>query len=183
MEEYKGHISAPYNFIEMNEKVYEKQELLGHDVIDKNKCSGLLEYEIDAKTPIIVEDGTEHFYKNAYGKTAIPGSTVRGLVRSNLQILSFSSIADDVQDGRLMYRNVAGGKDRRRYNELLGNKSVQFRDAHGNNRQMSVLSNVKAGYIKNIGNNFYIVPTVVDSIRNLGEMNYYVLSEDYEEEQ
>lgn len=168
-----GYVGAPYNFIEMNEKVYEKAEPVGHDTIDQDKHSGKILYEIEAKTPIMVDDGTRHFYRNAYGKVAIPGSSVRGLVRGNLQILSFSSIADDVQDGALMYRNVANGVDKDSYDTVLGNTLVQV-----GNKRMSVLKNVRAGYIKKDGDKYFIVPTVVDTIDcNLGDMNYYVLSE------
>lgn len=61
-----------------------------------------------AQTPIIVDGGDSHFYKNKDGKAAIPGSTMRGLVRSNMQILSQSSIVDDIADAKLIYRCVGG---------------------------------------------------------------------------
>lgn len=166
------YVGAPYNFIELNKKVYEKKELQPHDLIEPQKHTGEIEYEIEAKTPIMIDDGTGRFYTNIYKKEVIPGSTMRGLVRNNMQILSFSSVADDIQNGKLMFRNVASGKEKGRYNDILGNIP------NGEKGRLSVLKNVKAGYLKNIGNHYHIIPTVVDSIsKETGAMNYYVLSE------
>lgn len=180
MEEYKGYVGAPYNFIELNKKVNKKnkEDLPSHGQIDPEKKSGVIEYEIEAKTPIMIDDGNGNFYRNVYGKAAIPGSSVRGLVRSNMQILSFSSVADDIQNGKFMFRNVANGKEKEYYNEVLGNKTIQYNLSKEKKGQFSVLSNVCAGYIRNDGNKFVIVPTKVDTLdKNSGSMNYYVVSE------
>ncbi len=178
MKEYTGYVGAPYNFIEMNQKVNVKKDLQPHDVIEPEKHSGVIEYEIEAKTPIMVDDGKEQFYQNVYGKAAIPGSTMRGLVRNNMQILSFSSIATDIQNGKLMYRNVAAGKDKKKYNDILGNQVKPYTTADGKRGQMSVLMNVQAGYIRNEGKKYYIIPTVVEAVnKDAGAMNYYVLNE------
>ena len=53
-----------------------------------------------------------HFRKNENGKYCIPGSSVRGLIRNNVQILGFSSFEDDIDDYALMYRNVANGAEK-----------------------------------------------------------------------
>lgn len=172
------YVGAPYNFIELNKKVYEKKELQPHDVIEPQKHTGEIKYEIEAKTPIMIDDGTGRFYTNIYKKEVIPGSTMRGLVRNNMQILSFSSVADDIQNGELMFRNVASGKEKGYYNDVLGNKTKQYTLPNGKEGSLSVLENVKAGYLRNIGNDYHIIPTVVDTIsEETGAMNYYVLSE------
>lgn len=172
------YVGAPYNFIELNKKVYEKKKLQPHDVMEPQKHTGVIEYEVEAKTPIMIDDGTRQFYRNIYGKAAIPGSTMRGLIRNNMQILSFSSAAYDIQNGKLMYRNVAAGKEKDYYNEVLGNKTKQDTLPNGKKVRMSVLKNVKAGYLRNTGNHYHIIPTVVDSIsKETGAMNYYVLNE------
>lgn len=165
-EEYQQYVGAPYNFIGINEKVYEKTEMPPHDVIDKNRKSGKVTYEIEAMMPIFVDNGNGEFYKNCYGEAAIPGSTVRGMVRSNIQILSFSSVKDDIENGYFMYRNVANGKERKAYNEILGNK-IQ--------NKMSVLTNVKAGYIRKRSDHYEIVRTKAD--KKMKGLNYYVLNE------
>ena len=105
---------------------------------------------------------------------------MRGLIRNNVQILGFSSIADDIDDYALMYRNVAGGAERERYNAILGNAVINL----GMNPQtkkpitMSILKNVKAGYIRQENGQYFIYQTCVDKIDNKYEdMNYYILSE------
>jgi CRISPR-associated protein (TIGR03986 family) len=174
---YSGYVGAPYNFIEMNSKVYGKKEIQPHDVIDPKKHTGEIEYEVEAITPVMVDDGKGNFYTNIYSEMAIPGSTMRGLVRNNMQILSFSSFAGDIQDGRLMYRNVAGGNDKDTYDDILGNKPQPYIKADGTKGNMSVLKNVKAGYIRNEGGKYSILPNVVDSQISEEEMDYYVINE------
>lgn len=186
MEAYPGYIGAPYNFIGISRKVNWRgqNQLQPHNVIDTSLKSGKIIYEIEAVTPIFISDGktsdreTEKFYKNCYGQDAVPGSTVRGLVRSNVQILSGSSVAGDIQDGTLMYRNVANGKDKETYNAVLGSGTYQVMGKDGKPHILSVLKNVKAGYITRKNGKYAILPSIVDRIsRDRGEMNYYVVSE------
>jgi CRISPR-associated protein (TIGR03986 family) len=124
-----------------------------------------------------VDGGTGEFHRNAYGKYSIPGSTMRGLIRNNVQILGLCSMADDIDDYALMYRSVAGGADKKLYNTVLGSKQIRISDG---NRQygMGVLVNVRAGYIRNENGKYVIYQTKVDRIKKeMGRMNYYVLSE------
>ncbi len=180
MQKYEGYVGAPYNFIGISPKVYDKKEIYPHHRIDKERKSGRIRYEIETKTPLCCDDGTaEHrFYRDARGQMAIPGSTVRGLVRSNVQILSCSSVLEDIENGYLMYRNVAGGIYRKKYNDTLGNQQIQLSLPGGKRGQLSVLKNVKAGYMRKYNGKYEILPTVIDDLgKDFGAMNYYVLSE------
>lgn len=71
-----SYVGAPYNFVPLGKKVYRKDEMTKHSEI--SGLSGYLEYQVTAKTPIIVDGGDKHFIKIG-GKHAIPGSTMRGL--------------------------------------------------------------------------------------------------------
>ena len=178
-KKYEGYVGAPYNFVGLSDRVYKKDKLQPINVIEKERKSGTITYEITAKTPIFIDNGESEFYKDCYGQYAIPGSTIRGLVRSNVQILSCSSVKDDIQDGHLMYRHVASGLYKETYNHVLGNGTAEIPLPSGKKLHMSVLKNVKAGYIRNVGKHRYVImKTSLDSIREeMGEMNYYVLSE------
>lgn len=169
-----SYVGAPYNFVPLGKKVYRKDEITKHSEI--SGLSGYLEYQVTAKTPIIVDGGDKHFYKNKDGKAAIPGSTMRGLVRSNMQILSQSSIADDIANAKLMYRCVGGSSrnlNKKVYDGTLGSDTVVV----GKGR-FSFLKNVKGGYIGCKNGKYYIIPSSIQTLqRELGEMNYYVLSE------
>ena len=71
MEEYKGYVGAPYNFVGISKKVNwkDKDQLQPHNVIDLDLKSGTIRYEIEAVTPVFVSEGkreggkAEAFYK------------------------------------------------------------------------------------------------------------------------
>lgn len=181
-----SYVGAPYNFVPIYKDVVEveKKQMETHDKIDDQLLTGEITYSVEAKTPIYISDGKKspdgkdisEFTKNERGEYVIPGSSMRGLIRCNAQILGLSSFDDDIDDYRLMYRTVAGGakKDKERYNEILGSGKIDL----GSGKQLSILKNVKAGYIAKKGNEYVIYQTDVDKISSqLQEMNYYVLSE------
>lgn len=139
-----NYVGAPYNFIPFTNHVfqYEEGRQTSHDEVSDELLSGEITYKITAETQIIVDDGTGHFCKNADGQYAIPGSSIRGLIRNNVQILGLSSIREDIDSYALMYRNVASGpkKEKDRYADILGvdNNDVETR---------GIARNVKAGYL------------------------------------
>ena len=147
------YVGAPYNFIPFTNNIfrYEEGKQTSHDDVSDELLSGKITYTITAETPIIVDDGTGHFCKNKDGKYAIPGSSIRGLIRNNVQILGLSSVKEDIDSYALMYRNVASGpkKERKRYAEVLGvdNNDVETR---------GIARNVKAGYLTLKAGKYYI---------------------------
>lgn len=176
------YVGAPYNFVPIREETYEysKEKYPMHNVISSELLSGCIEYKVKALTKILVDGGEKEgeerqigkFYVDAYGRYAIPGSTMRGLVRSNAQILSFSDFDNDIDDYELMYRNVANGADKKRYKDILGS---EIKDG------ISILKNVRAGYIANEQGEYKIYQTCVDKIEgSLQEerRNYYYKSEE-----
>lgn len=178
------YIGAPYNFVPFKEekRVYSVPDTpTPHNSVADDLLSGEISYEFESKTPVFVDDGTDshHFHKNAWGEYSIPGSSIRGLIRNNVQILGFSSFEDDIDDYALMYRNVANNKKKETYdiyNGILG--SEPSRSQKGKKENISVLRNVKAGYIKKEGSHYVIYQTCVDKIKQkYGERNYYILNE------
>lgn len=174
---YEGkYVSAPYNFIPFYNDVVEvkEEQLTNRAKISEELFSGEIKYKFIAKTPIFISDGKDNFFKNEYGKYAIPGSSVRGLIRSNVQILGLSSFEQDIDDYYLMYRNVAAGANKDYYNKnLLGADPITV-----DKQRISVLKKVEAGYITKIGDAYYIYKSILEQITpELCKMNYYVLSE------
>ncbi len=173
------YVGAPYNFVSFSDKVYEypQGKLTAHSDMKDELATGEISYEITTVTPVFVDDGKGEFNRNSRGEYAIPGSTMRGLIRNNVQILGLSSFGDDIDDYALMYRNVAAGLQKDRYNKVLGADTVTL-ETGAKNKQVSVLKNVQAGYIRNVNGKYYIYRTEVDRIQDeFGEMNYYPLSE------
>lgn len=171
-------MGAPYNFVPFSDKVsrIEQKELTSHAAMEDGLYSGEITYTMTAKSPIFVGDGSENFYKGIDGVPTIPGSTVRGLIRNNASILGFAAVGDDIDDYSLMYRAVGVRKDnpnKETYDTVLGAKTIPLGKG-----SISVLKNVKAGYIKKEKGKYKIIPTITGPVSSLlGEMNYYVVSE------
>lgn len=178
------YVGAPYNFVPFCDKVYQysDEKLTAHNDMKEELYTGEISYEITAHTPIMVgsgkkQDEAELFYKDAQGRYAIPGSTMRGLIRNNVQILGLSGFGDDIDDYALMYRAVAGGANKDEYKEILGAKPIPI-DVGGKSVSIGILQNVRAGYIAKENGKYVIYKTKVDTIKKeYGKMNYYVLSE------
>lgn len=183
VEDYVG---APYNFVSLPDTVYSPyKKSISHAEMNDELLNGEIEYTVTAETPIFIDSGMENgdksmgaFHRNGYGEYSIPGSTMRGLIRNNVQILGLSSVGEDIDDYSLMYRKVgAAGYDpaKKTYESRLGNAAVTL----DNGKSISVLKNVRAGYIMKKNSQYYIYRTKVDNIQpnKLGDMNYYVVRE------
>lgn len=167
------YVGAPYNFVPFTNSVfrYAEGKQTNHNDISDELLSGEITYKITAETQIIVDDGSGHFCKNAYGKYAIPGSSIRGLIRNNVQILGLSSVKEDIDSYALMYRNVASGpkKEKKRYAEILGVDN-------NNTETRGIARNVKAGYLTLKSGKYYI-NEVKRSFEK--DTNYLMLSNRY----
>ncbi|MDI6604251.1 MAG: TIGR03986 family CRISPR-associated RAMP protein [Thermoanaerobacteraceae bacterium] len=167
---------APYNFVSFPKKAVSRykefKELPAHNDFKGRKgeklLTGYIEYTLKAETPIIVSKGNEnkgkkltdaYFFVNPNGKYAIPGNTIRGMLRTNCQILSFSNIVggqnkdgiyenSEIEDSRFLYRDVAGN------NSL----SKKYFNVLGINPNIRIAKNLKAGYIVNRAGRYYIIP-------------------------
>lgn len=178
-----SYVGAPYNFVPFSKDVYHypKGKQTKHNDMSEELLSGEISYEMTAKTPVFVGDGrkdgkgTELFHKNERGSYVIPGSTVRGLIRNNVQILGLSEIGDDVDDYALMYRAVASGMEKKRYGETLGTDQINV--GVDKTVMLNVLRNVKAGYIREERGKYSIREAEEHDVGNgKYSMNYYVLS-------
>lgn len=149
---------APYNFIPLSKRVVERytdiEELPGHDEFVNDTLSGEIEYTVENITDLIISNGNGKFFRNIDNKYAIPGSTIRGKLRSNVSILGFSAIAQDIEDDRFLYRRFASSSSNlnKEYNDRLGMKIERV-----NGKSFSTLKNVNAGYVKKISDEEYVI--------------------------
>lgn len=102
----KKHIKAPFNFVPLNEKIYfpDWENQISHDIPFSNGESGEIELELEAVTPIFVRNGHTQddaktknenyisFSKGPDGKYFIPGTSVKGMIRNVLEIMSFGKM-------------------------------------------------------------------------------------------
>ncbi len=93
-------ITAPYNFVPLSEKVFFPPwvEQVNHDIPFSDGESGEIDITITAKSPIFIRDGKKeeefchHTNKEGNKTHYIPGSSIKGMVRNVLEIMSFSKM-------------------------------------------------------------------------------------------
>ena len=94
-------ITAPYNFVPLNKEVYTPYwaDLVSHDIPFEDGESGEIDITITAKSPIFIKDSkNKEEFCNHNGQYYIPSSSIKGMVRNVLEIMSFSKLREEVFD-------------------------------------------------------------------------------------
>lgn len=146
---------APYNFVAIQNKFVVRynqvSDLPHHDIWDENLLSGNITITITADTPMCIANGLKKeegldFFQDANGNYIIPGSSLRGMVRTNMQILGLGKIRADIDfdDTTFFYRDSTSASSSKAvhakeyYTTLLG---VKTKNA------ISCAEHVHAGYL------------------------------------
>ena len=121
---------APYNFVPFLAskqpliRYASMEELPRQDVLAPQLKTGELHVTLTADSPVFVSDGEKeaHFFRDARGTCCIPGSTVRGMLRSNMKILGLGMVhsEEDLADRQIFFRKVAA----KRRDEETGGTSI-----------------------------------------------------------
>lgn len=115
---------APYNFIPLPEQVVEVEvnDLPDQGIFNEGLHTGYFDCELTTSSPIFIRTGMsleqakagkdskdlpEFFYLNDKNLPVIPGSSLRGMLRSLVEIVTFSKIST-VSKLPLVYRSVGG---------------------------------------------------------------------------
>ena len=148
-------VTAPFNFIRFPEEVYIRykscEDLPKYDKYNKSLNTGYLDYEFVNETPIFVGDekskdnNTVDFFRNSDNNISVPGSSMKGVVRANTEILSFS-YPEFIEDRLFLYRKFASADT----------SSQQYKNIIKVERGKSIDTVVKAGYIKKVGNKYFL---------------------------
>ncbi len=143
---------APYNFVPLNHTIVnvDKPELF-------NKYygnTGYIEVKIETKTPVYIRsakgDDDPDFYQQA-GKYRIPGSSLRGMLRTIIEIISWSKFGssqvkkehENKIDKKFFYR---------KFTDKSNDLEKQYREnIVGGNIKHGVYNKTNAGYIKRKG--------------------------------
>jgi len=107
------YIKAPFNFVPVSSEVYYPgwADQISHDIPFSDGISGKLSITIEAKTPIFIRDSkskTEFCHimtSNREKEYFIPGTSIKGMVRNVLEILSFSKF-DKIYDSKYAIRDL-----------------------------------------------------------------------------
>ncbi|WP_127477119.1 TIGR03986 family CRISPR-associated RAMP protein [Sulfurivermis fontis] len=111
-------ISAPYNFVPLAETVVipEWGHLVSHDIPFRDGLCGSIEFTLTAHTPIMIggrrkkqgDSTAVDVFQTPDGQYAIPGSSLKGMIRNVLEIATFSRFRQ-VDDRRLSIRDLTSG--------------------------------------------------------------------------
>lgn len=161
---------APYNFVPLNDKVVEAEPVPDFNAYHHNKHTGYIVLTIETKTPLYIRDSltkdemkekedVERDEKKKYinpnffspgGRPCIPGSSLRGMTRNLVEIVSFSVFGFFEREQKYHFRSFADMslslKDKYTSKMLCGNAST------GHSQQ------VKAGYLIKDGTTYKIKP-------------------------
>lgn len=158
-------VRAPYNFVPFTTKILEYQdEIPAHNAVDPELRTGEIHVTLTAETPVFVSDGNRddpHFFRGPDGAIQIPGSTIRGMVRQNMQILGFGLVRPgvDIEDKRFFYRKLACHKDSAFFNLKKHYHTVlKIKTFYQNQKPYAVPQSVQAGYLRKAGDSYQIQP-------------------------
>lgn len=100
---FKTKSKAPYNFVSLPDKIVTIKKIKNFDKYEGN-C-GFFEIELVSETDIFVRGDREQFYQST-GQYAIPGSTIRGMLRNLVEIVSYSTLNIFEKDTQYYFRDV-----------------------------------------------------------------------------
>lgn len=125
-------IKAPYNFVPLAQTVVfpDWAEKISMDIPFKDGISGTIDVSYTAQTPVFIgngkvkgEDGKDTTvvinYKAANGQYALPGSSLRGMLRNVIEIASFGKFCR-IDDSILSHRDLHDKK----YTNAFRNKNI-----------------------------------------------------------
>lgn len=176
--------SAPYNFVtlpdmivpspldqsldwkEMNDR--ELRVTYKDYILEHGKLSGRIELEIETVTPCFIGGNGEEFYA-PNGIPVIPGSTLRGMTKNLLKIISCGSMKgeEDFYDRHLYFRDFASKENAKhtlkdyyagKMVEEVNNEIVKNDDSNTSTKK-KLVTKASPGFLFKIKEKYYVCPT------------------------
>ena len=180
---------APYNFVPLPEKVLylrdtpdpESSEIPTQDAYHKGRHSGWFDCTLTAETPLYVRCALrpeqagkveakqlpEFFYTDPRSfEPVLPGSTLRGMLRSLVEIISYSKVQPVTDGQKMSFRAVAAPRE-----DPLSASYQQVLGRYG--------ANIKAGYLSERGEEWVIVPAFRPAEKRMSERGAYLKVKDH----
>jgi len=151
---------APYNFVPLPDKVLLAGELPAQNTYHTDRHTGWLDCVLTTSSPLYVRCGVlpsqfdqveakdlaDFFYTNpATLEPVIPGSSLRGMLRTLVEIVSYSKVQPVTDEPKVTFRAVAASRQ-----DPLASP---YQDALGKYGR-----NVKAGYLEQRGDQWFVRP-------------------------
>ena len=154
---------APYNFIPLNKTVVTAKEDLTETYFDRyysndENLTGYIELQLETRTPLytrgtgITDDKKNPDFFSPGGKLKIPGSSIRGMTRFLVEIVSWGKFSF-FSNKTLYYRGLADTSSlRNEYQQNMSSGDKKTKQYH-----------FKAGYLTKEGFKYYIIPAKTDN--------------------
>ncbi len=160
-------ITAAYRFVPLNRQVFIPDfPLPNHDIPYEKGEDGEIEISFKNTTPLFVKNGegkkdrdgyyySEHITQNEKKHYFIPATSWKGMIRSIVEIMSYSRLQDDQYDHR----------------------TFAYREMH-NGDYLSKMDDLKCGWLYIDDNQYYILPSgeietiEMDCIPTIGDVKY-----------
>jgi CRISPR-associated protein (TIGR03986 family) len=161
---------APYNFVPLPEQIIKLQldDLPDQSFYHPDRFTGHLDCELITESPVYIRAGQKpepdqakkkdakdrpaFFYLNDEQQPVIPGSSMRGMLRSLVEVVSYSKMTS-VSDTPLVYRAVG---DTTSHGEHYRNQLMQYDGEQ--NREKHYTPLIRGGYIVKDGSDWAIRP-------------------------
>ncbi|MFT6907836.1 MAG: CRISPR-associated protein (TIGR03986 family) [Oleiphilaceae bacterium] len=122
-------IHAPYHFVPLSKWVYmpDWAHLVSHDHPFKDGVSGSIDYTLTNATPLLVggeqENNLVKWARTPDGTPVIPGSSLKGMIRSVMEIATFGKFAN-IDDAQFAYRDM---EPKSKYLSVLSPRSQKLK--------------------------------------------------------
>ncbi len=179
VRQVKNPASAPYNFVPLNKTVVTVPESCPREnkyFTENNRYTGWIDLRIEALTPLYIRDTLTReevqqgkksnekpeFFSPA-GICRIPGSSLRGMVRTLVEIVSYGRLHFVDTDQRLYYRALADQSNlRAEYQKVMSsydrnNRKTQYKCLAGVLVKDHAAGRGEKFYIRSSGENFHQV--------------------------
>jgi CRISPR/Cas system CSM-associated protein Csm3 (group 7 of RAMP superfamily) len=159
---------APYNFIPLNDKIVRYPKSAFKPTFDVfEKMSGYIDLQIEALTPVFTRGEKSQFFQ-IDDQPAIPGSSIRGMIRQLIEIVTFGAFLED-----------RSFEDRRLYNRSPFDESTRIKEYYERVHK----NTVQAGFLSYEDGKYYIQPTSEEPTRTektLAKWKYVPKEEEWE---
>lgn len=147
-------IVAPYNFVPVSEHVFVDGSPVSHDVPYRDGITARITYKVIADTPLMVRGAATSvngkptrvsFFRTPDNAVAIPGSSIRGLLRNVIEIASFGRLSR-VNDHTYGVRDL---QNRDVYGQYMA-EIRQVPDPRGHGTKPEPVPLVSAGWLRRL---------------------------------
>lgn len=165
--------TAPYNFVSLPDSVLpapldgdidwhaldagKRNDNYRDYITECGKYNGEIELSIEAVTPIFIGGDSKFF--SPLGRPVIPGSTLRGLTKTLVKIVTCGSMhpGEDIQERNLYYRDIASDKANLRKHYQDNMIEAKLVGKPGEQKKIRV-SKAQGGFLVHRADGYYMVP-------------------------